>query len=322
MPDGFKVEFTGAELKKDEVDGMQRFTSGPLDEPDNTFAVIAARHDDGLLTRPLELDRHKIVIRAWPDDPEWGAFVEQRLTNGIPAMESLVGLPWPHPDDELSIVEAASPYIYGYAGWFLPETNSIEVGDDLDPRVILHELSHLWFNNRLFVERWISEAFAEIYAAHTLGAIGEPVPAPDPVRADNPAAMALATWDDPTFTEENTDEREEYGYNASFFVVNSVAGEIGMDSMRKVVAATEKRSIAYQGDEKPEGVVTRVDSRRLLDLMQQLGASTAAPALLGSTCCDPRTRRGCRPGRPHAISTRRSSPRVRAGVRRIRCAPR
>ena len=72
--------------------------------------------------------------------------------------------------------------------------------------------------------------------------------------------MALATWDDPTFTEENTDEREAYGYNTSFFVVDSVAGEIGMDAMRKVVAATEKRSIAYQGDEKPEGVVTRVDS--------------------------------------------------------------
>ena len=180
VPDGFKVEFTGAELKKDEVDGMQRLTSGPLDDPDNTFAVVAARHDDGLLTRPLELDSHKIVIRAWPDDPEWGTFVEQKLTNGIPAMESLVGLPWPHPDDELSIVEAASPYIYGYAGWFLPETNSIEVGDDLDPRVILHELSHLWFNNRLFVERWISEAFAETYAAHTLGAIGEPVPLPIP----------------------------------------------------------------------------------------------------------------------------------------------
>ncbi len=281
VPDGFKVEFTGADLKKDEVDGMQRLTSGALDDPDNTFAVVAARHDDGLLTRPLELDSHKIVIRAWPDDPAWGAFVEQKLTNGIPAMESLVGLPWPHPDDELSIVEAASPYIYGYAGWFLPETNSIEVGDDLDPRVILHELSHLWFNNRLFVERWISEAFAETYAAHTLAAIGEPVPAPDPVRADSPAALALAAWDDPSFTEDNTAEREEYGYNTSFFVVNSVAGEIGMDAMRKVVAATEKRSIAYQGDGKPEGVVTRVDSRRLLDLMQQLGGSTAAPPLFG-----------------------------------------
>ncbi len=134
VPDGFKVEFTGVDLKQDEVDGMQRWVSGPLDDPDNTFAVVAARHDDGLLTRPLVLDDHKVVIRAWPDDPQWGTFVERELTKGIPSMESLVGLAWPHPDDELSIVEAASPYIYGYAGWFLPETNSIEVGDDLDPR--------------------------------------------------------------------------------------------------------------------------------------------------------------------------------------------
>ncbi len=44
------------------------------------------------------------------------------------------------------IVEAYSPYLYGYAGWFEPVERRIVIGEDLDPSVVLHELAHGWFN--------------------------------------------------------------------------------------------------------------------------------------------------------------------------------
>ena len=56
------------------------------------------------------------------------------------------------------MVETASPYLYGYAGWYMPFESVIEVGDELDQHVMLHELAHIWFNDDLFEGRWINEA--------------------------------------------------------------------------------------------------------------------------------------------------------------------
>ena len=37
----------------------------------------------------------------------------------------------------------------------------------------LHEAAHAWFNQDLFRERWIGEAWAEFYGVHAAAAVGE-----------------------------------------------------------------------------------------------------------------------------------------------------
>jgi hypothetical protein len=279
-PASFTVEMSGYNLDKDTLDDdTQRWSTGPLDRPNDTFVTVAARNDDSLVNGKFSVGERKIVTRSWPGDAPWGEFVETQLTKGIPAAEELIGLPWPYPDDELSVVEVASPYIYGYAGWFLPDTTSIEIGDQLDADVILHELTHLWFNDRIFADRWIGEGFAEAYTARVQAEIGGAARSPAPIAAGDPATFMLATWGAPGIGTEDVSAREAFGYNAAFFVIDAVADEIGVEKLREIVHAADARTIAYRGDGEPEGVVSRVDSRRLLDLFEQVGGSKVADGL-------------------------------------------
>lgn len=275
VPEGFEIEHVGADVETSSRDGYQVLSSGPLADPPTWSLVVVARNDDGLFSRDVDVGGRAFVVRAWPGDDEWAGFVETNLRDGIPVLEDLVGEPWPS-GGALTIVEAASPYVYGYAGWFLPADRVVEVGDALDRRVILHELGHLWFNDAWFSARWIGEGFAEEYATRTLAALGDPLTAPEPVRAGDPAAVRLAEWGQPTLSDETIRERELYGYNTSFLVLRTVADEIGADALRAVIDAAADRTIAYRGDPSPETVDRRVDSRRLLDLLEEVGGSSSA----------------------------------------------
>ena len=51
--------------------------------------------------------------------------------DGLPALEELIGRPWPV-DGDLDIIETVAPYLYGYAGWYDGALGQIEIGDELD----------------------------------------------------------------------------------------------------------------------------------------------------------------------------------------------
>ncbi len=78
---------------------------------------------------------------SWPNDPEWEAFAAKTIAQGVPALEALVGQPWPV-KGQLKVIEAVTPYLRGYSGWFSPSTNTIEIGERLDAESMLHELAH------------------------------------------------------------------------------------------------------------------------------------------------------------------------------------
>jgi hypothetical protein len=278
VPEGFAVEHTGSEVTEQTRDGYRVLSAAAIDAPTEWSLLVVARNDAQLATRALDVGGRELVIRSYPDDPEWSGFVEGTLRAALGPMEELVGLPWPV-DGVLTVREAASPYIYGYAGWYSPSASTIEVGDRLDARAILHEVSHVWFNRSLFATRWINEGFAEELAASTLAAVGETAPTPAPIAPDDPGAVALSAWGDPELTSETVDARELYGYNASFAVVHDVATEIGAGRLRRVIAAAADREIAYGGDPPREAHPGDVDSRRLLDLFEEVGGSTRAGEL-------------------------------------------
>ena len=90
------------------------------------------------------------------------------------------------------MIESNTPYLYGYAGWFEPVNDVIEIGDELDQIVILHELTHRWFNDQMFSTRWINEGLAEELAAQAMAELdGDPEASKLPPASDpgSPAAQ-------------------------------------------------------------------------------------------------------------------------------------
>lgn len=130
------------------------------------------------------------------DDQEWAEFTVDTVERGLPALQEVLGLELP--DRPLTVVESTGGYHLGYAGVYIGDLNLIEVGDELDRKVMLHELSHLWLNANLFAERWIFEGLAEEVSNRAADELGEPRTPPDPIDPDDPAAVALNDWGDPS----------------------------------------------------------------------------------------------------------------------------
>jgi hypothetical protein len=279
VPKRFEVDSIGPNLRRSDNGDAILYESGAIANPETWGVVISARDDDRLATIDAGTDDHDIEIRAWPDDPEWGAFVAGQIDDGLPVLEDLIDQPWPT-DDELQITETVSPYLYGYAGWYSADDNTIEVGDRLDPEVILHEISHIWFNDELFTDRWISEGFAQTYSNLAVVETGGDAREPKRVVASARGAQPLNAWSNPTFrNDEESEAEEEFGYNASWFVIEGVTDEIGVDRMRDVIDAAADETITYTGDPEPERLGGATSWKRLLDLLENVGASERAARL-------------------------------------------
>jgi len=283
VPDPFDVEVVGAELDE-RRDGDATVLSGVLTDPDAWFASIVARNDDALLSTEVDVGEHGVVVRAWPDDPAWAEFAVGVVTDGVPVLEERIGLPWPA-DRTIEVLETAAPYEYGYAGWYQPLAGVIEVGDELDGQVVLHELAHLWFNDALFRQRWINEGLAEVFA-HAVAADlgldpGERPGAPEPIRPAAPGALPLNDWSSPVLTEEVSTDQEAFGYNAAWAVMEALRREVGLEGLAEVVGAAARREPAYAGPGFDE-VDGTFGWTHLLDLLEDRVGSAAAAGLFAA----------------------------------------
>lgn len=217
VPQGFDVDTLGNDVASAVVGDRHVYTASAISSPDTWYVAVSARNDAALDVHDVDVGDRKVSVAAWPGDAEWSAFVEKNLTDGLPALEK-----------RLSIVEASTPYLYGYAGWFLPLQNKIEVGEDLDDRTLLHELSLAWFNRDLFDARWINEGPAEELSARALAELGGKLDDPEVVHLDSSNAVALESWSAPR-SRTSDDDSEHWGYNASFHVMRRLTTEIAMD---------------------------------------------------------------------------------------------
>lgn len=279
IPKAFDVEYFGADMDESVQGDMRLYESGAIAEPDDWGVFFTGRNDKGLAVRKADTAEHKIEIRAWPDDERWSKFVQKQVRGGLPELEELIGLPWSN-NRKLQITETVSPYLYGYAGWYQSENNTIEIGDALDGEVVLHEVSHIWFNDELFTDRWINEGFAQTYSNLALDTIGGKAKRPDRVKQAAKGAQPLNQWGDPSFRDDEIARlEEEFGYNAAWFVVRALTNEIGTDKMREVFLAASEGTYSYLGDPEPETVSANANWKRLLDLVENVGGSTKATAL-------------------------------------------
>lgn len=277
VPEQFEVELVGGSMEESERDGLQVFSAEAISDPDAWAVVVSARDDSKLVTRTVEVSGEDVDVLGWPDDPEWADFTATQVEKGVPVLEELTGLEWPA-TSTLEVVETSSPYLYGYAGWYRPIDSVIEVGDELDQQVVLHELAHLWFNHRLFEGRWINEGFASEVAAQAAEQLGGDDLVPEPVAADDPGRLSLNDWSDPDLQAGVSDEQERYGYNASWTVLHEVAAEIGPEALAEVIRAADQGRPAYAGPGIPD-LRRTFDWRELLDLLAEVGGSTKAADL-------------------------------------------
>jgi hypothetical protein len=279
VPSSLTTEIVGEDMKSETHGDVTTYTADNLTDPETWTASVDARNDAQLVQKQETVDGRKIVIKGWPDDSAWVDFVDGQLKNGLPALEKLIGQPWPDASKDLTVTETAAPYLYGYSCWYIPLKNSIEIGDALDALVVLHEISHTWFNTDMFVDRWISEGFANEFAARALEKIGQPLQSPDPVTPDSAGAIKLNDWSKPRLQDSSTTDEEKFGYAASWTILRALSTEIGMDKLKLVIDAASHKLIAYSGHPAPEQSVNSTDWKRLLDLFEEVGGSKGASDL-------------------------------------------
>jgi hypothetical protein len=263
--------------------GQWIYRDSEIGDPENWWLIFAARNDDLLAERAVAVADHAVTLRYWPGDDEWADFAEEVVTTGIPALESLLGLPWPVAG-ELNIIESSAPHAYGYGGWYDPSSDLIEVSDELDRAIMLHELAHAWFNPRLSVEAWFLEGLAELYAHRALAELEGSAPEPELPPDSHPGAQPLTTWEQVPF---ESDDADDYVYATAWWLLDQVYEEIGTEAMATVIAAAAEREIAYRSNLDAETVPSQIDWRRLLDLFVEVGGSESGPELFGEYVLDP-----------------------------------
>lgn len=278
IPSHMEVELIGSEMTKSEADGVVVYRAEVIAAPDDFFVDVVARDDERLVRRDIEVAGAEVVVLGWPDDPEWADFVAGTLSDGVPVLVDLIGIDWPG-EDGLEVVETVAPYLYGYAGWYQPFANLIEVGDELDAQVILHELSHLWFNDALFAGRWINEALAEEFSTQAMAALGNDPGAPQPVDPAGPGALRLNEWGDVDLQGGDTEAQEVYGYNTSWAVLRRVVEEVGLGPVAEAVQRADVHLLPYGADTVDTVLLRTPDWRTLLDLLEEVAGSTTAEAV-------------------------------------------
>ncbi len=278
---GMVVESIGDDLKRASPDdeGYIIYEAVDIDEPRDFWTYVTVRDDDELVEAVANVEDYDVVVKAWPDDTEWLETVTELVEDGLPVLEEAIGQPWPV-EGQLTITEASTPYLYGYAGWYDTSNDNIEIGESLDAEVTLHELGHAWFNRKLFNSRWINEGLTEEFAHQGLVAL-ELDEGRKPDKPTRSTLLDLNSWDAEPLGEQD-EERESYAYNASWWVIHQIATEDGgKQVLRDVVDAAANDHISYLGEGEPDLVHRGPDNwRRLLDLLEERGSTADVEGIL------------------------------------------
>jgi hypothetical protein len=276
LPVGFRSKsslrsFTELEVGKDTYE----YTAEIMGSDELWGYGFVALQDAALETRLVDAGVDTIEIAGWQSDPDWLEFTARYVAGGVPVLQELIGQDWP--EENLRIFESTAPGREGYAGWYDRSASEIEISDSLDATTLLHELSHAWFNDRFYTDRWMIEGFAEEMSNEALFRLdGEAIEPTTP--GEIPKGFdGLATWR-PRFFFEDTWDHEFFGYETSWFVIDSLGDEIGSEGMARTIAAMQSGRGVYSLDDEPV-LYPANDWRRFLDMLEHEGGSTKAEAL-------------------------------------------
>jgi hypothetical protein len=246
LPPGYAPEIQGFSMSQSQMpDGGVRLTARP-DDPLAFFAYLSAERPGAFsnhaITLSLDETQARFLVRAWEDDPAWDQEVARLLRRGLPALESLIGVEYPV-GLRVSVEEAATSRLGEYAGVYNRLTGVIRVRYDADAFVTLHEAAHLWFNDQLFQDRWIGEAWAEFYgvtAGQRIGASGAIFDLTDDLLD---ARIPLNDWGEIGV---ESLQVEDFAYAATYGLARRIAHRAELAGLRDVWRAAEAKEMAYQ----------------------------------------------------------------------------
>ena len=266
VPEDAEVSELGVTLqRRGTEDGFVTWEPLRFDVPEDFFTYVNVIRDDRLVEQRFDVSGQEILLRSWPGDSEWVEFAQTAIEDGVPALEDRIGAPIPD-QDTLEVTASVTPFLFGYAGWYDPSNTSIEIGNELDRGVMLHELSHAWFNESLFMDRWMIEGLAEEFSWQIDRQLGEfDNELPTTPRATDAGAAPLNQWSSvlTDLGNEELREREVYSYNASWFVVRELAEIVGTDGLQQMILAADSDAPSYAGANRS---LLPNDWRRVLDL--------------------------------------------------------
>ena len=101
----------------------------------------------------------EITIMAWPDDPAWLTEVEKFALRHVDGLEAITGLALFDTTGAIEIREVATTELGPFSGLYTSDTGVISVSEQYDEETVVHELSHVWFNQNL--PRWLAEGIAQ-----------------------------------------------------------------------------------------------------------------------------------------------------------------
>lgn len=283
VPEEAEMGEFGESLRRVRIeDGFVIWEPQNFDEPEDFYTYVTVTLDDQLIREDFSVSDQDIVLRTWPGDDVWATFARETIEEGLPSLEELIGLPVPD-QSSLEVTESVTPYFFGYGGWYNPEETSIEVGNKLDDAVMLHELSHAWFNDALFVERWVAEGLAEEFAWQAqLSLEWETEALPTKPVSSGPGVTDLVDWGSGSTARLGDDDirsTEEFGYNASWYAIHELVEIIGVEGMQQVIESADSNWISYVGDGSAEITNKSDDWRRLLDLVSEASTESDQEAI-------------------------------------------
>ncbi|MGH1505873.1 MAG: hypothetical protein ACRBI6_20155 [Acidimicrobiales bacterium] len=246
MPAGFGPDTgPGDKMDREETGGTVRFEAAS--RTGQFVNYFSSSHVDRFATTIVDIGGgNTVAVRAWPTDPEWGQEVAALVEQAVPVLSELVGLEW-MVGSELVIQQSQAPYLVGYGGWYDPETKVIEIGETWDAHLLLHEVSHTWFHNQMFDERWITEGLADTYATLTLEALDEELASrPTPELLELGQLVPLSEWSQPRW-QPGIDEY--WAYEASWAVMLGVYDEAGSAAMTEALDTALDGVVAYRPNE-------------------------------------------------------------------------
>ena len=243
-----------------------RATRGTGDQ--GIWAVVSARDPGQADERTVEVDGDTLTVQGFPGDERWLRFASRQLRQGLPALEELVGQPWP--GGLKTIREDVSPQATGYA-WFDTGADEIVVPEDLDAALLFHELSHAWYNPDEIGGRWLYEGLAEVVARRVAADVdarsGPPRETPDR-GAD--VALPLTAWSEG----EDSAQVESYAYAASYTAVRRLLRDLDDEAVAEVLAAAYAGESAYEPPGDTSHHRGRTQWQRFLDLVEVRGGVT------------------------------------------------
>ncbi len=278
LPSGFSVATRGATLSTEAATVETVLSSGPIKDPGSWLALLTATRAGAYTTVartvPLEGGTMDLRVRAWDDDPTWGSEILNLLANGLPVLQTQIGLPYSGTGPML--VTESLPAGGGQLAESAPGAQEIAVSFDAAPFTVLHQAAHLWLGTALISDRWIREGVASEAAERAAAQLGYALPFDPAAEAKSRAgaAIPLDTWGNGGGDAASA-ATDAWAYASTWDLVDRIVIAVGQDDLRQVLARAAAGIGAYApaGSElTPAAASTplRLDARRFLDQLEEV----------------------------------------------------